>query len=231
MTSFEETTYLVCNRSAQPVAYEGRDEHPTQAYSSHEPMPENSTQNAYFGRSVSSRNGYTDLNELEMHDLSQDTEAGRPPGHSKTGVKTSVNEQALPSIKAKQFRMARFAWCLPVSFLRRRKHKIKTYSWTWELIALGVSVASMVAMISLLSWADNRPLLEWNFVLSFNTVISILGTLCKAPFGFVIGSCLSQAKWNWFEKKSDTLETYGKIDSASHSTLGSISLAWHIHIK
>lgn len=227
MTSFEETEHLVRNRFQQPSGYERRNEDPVNDYSSPYPTPQDDTGNSLSGNSVPSRHGYTESDGFEMHNLPPGTGAGNPSEHSKTSITTSVIEHDSSSFKANQPRITQTAW------YNRDRHKKneRAYSWTWELLALGVSAASMVAMIILLHWADNKPLLEWKFFLSLNAVISILGALCKAPFGFVIGSCLSQAKWNWFKKKSGTLETYGKIDSASHGPLGSISLAYHIHIK
>ncbi|KAF7534406.1 hypothetical protein G7054_g6275 [Neopestalotiopsis clavispora] len=98
------------------------------------------------------------------------------------------------------------------------------YTWTLEFAALALSLTTLTAIISLLSWVNGRPLAEWRFYFSLNTVISVLATAFRASFAFILGSFLSQAKWNWFRQRSDNLVIYERIDSASRGPLTTIAL-------
>ncbi|KAF3013775.1 hypothetical protein E8E14_010244 [Neopestalotiopsis sp. 37M] len=106
-----------------------------------------------------------------------------------------------------------------------------THTWRLEIGAVVLSLCAMTALIVLLAHADKQPLNNWRFLISFNTIISILGAAARAPLGFVMGSCLGQAKWNWFKKRPDKLSAFQKFEEASRGPMGSFWLLSWLHVR
>lgn len=79
------------------------------------------------------------------------------------------------------------------------------WEWTVEILWLVLSIVSLVVMSILLSFEDGKTWESWNFYLSLNTVVSILGTLSRISLASAVGSCLAQEKWNWYRKRQDHL--------------------------
>ncbi|KAK1709379.1 hypothetical protein BDP67DRAFT_568067 [Colletotrichum lupini] len=111
-----------------------------------------------------------------------------------------------------------------------KKSKVATseYSWTLEIWALVLSIAALVTAIALLSAYDGKPLSKWAFFFTFNTIISILGTVSRVSLAFGVGACLSQGKWNLFRRKDDYMISYDRFEEAGRGPLGSARLLWHI---
>lgn len=101
-----------------------------------------------------------------------------------------------------------------------------SHTWTLEISAIALSIAALVAVAVLLPLYDNKPLTKWNFFLSFNTVISILGATSRAALAFAIGSCISQGKWNWFSRRDDSIMVFDRFEEASRGPWGSVRLLW-----
>lgn len=97
-------------------------------------------------------------------------------------------------------------------------------NWAWEIAALDLSVCAVSALVALLVYVDDTPLDHWNFFISLNALISILAAISRASLGFTISSCLAQAKWNWFRKRSDSLIGFDRFDDASRGPWGSLWL-------
>ncbi|KAK8019421.1 hypothetical protein PG990_004559 [Apiospora arundinis] len=92
-------------------------------------------------------------------------------------------------------------------------------------------LAAVSTSTVLLFYADGRPLTDYNFFISFNTLISILAAVARATLAFVVGSCLGQWKWNWFSKRSDTPIVFGSFEDASKGPLGSFWLLCHLRVR
>ncbi|KAH7312701.1 hypothetical protein B0I35DRAFT_437558 [Stachybotrys elegans] len=105
------------------------------------------------------------------------------------------------------------------------------HSWTLELSMMLASTSALLAAIILMVLHDNKPLAKWSFPLSFNTVISILGATSRASLAFVIGSCISQGKWNWFRRRVDAIIVFDRFDDASRGPWGSIRLLYWIKFR
>ncbi|KAI0120067.1 hypothetical protein GGR51DRAFT_496163 [Nemania sp. FL0031] len=97
-------------------------------------------------------------------------------------------------------------------------------TWIWEIIALFLSCASLVALISLLARADGKPISQWTFVISFNGLVSTLAAISRASLAFTISSCIGQAKWNWFRSKKGSLVGFDRFDDASRGPWGALWL-------
>ncbi|KAI1760989.1 hypothetical protein GGR53DRAFT_525466 [Hypoxylon sp. FL1150] len=107
---------------------------------------------------------------------------------------------------------------------RRRIISKRGGNWNWEFFALSVSFSSMATMVALLAYVDGRPPPQWNGFLSLNALISSLGAISRTSMGFAISSCLAQAKWNWFKRRTDTLIAFDRFDEASRGPWGSLWL-------
>ncbi|KAK7750481.1 hypothetical protein SLS62_007560 [Diatrype stigma] len=110
---------------------------------------------------------------------------------------------------------------------KREKKKRSQYTWTTEFGAVALCLAAVITTIVLLIYADGLPLVRYNFILSFNAVVSILGAVARVTLGFALGSCLGQAKWNFFRRGPGSLAAFGKFEDASRGPWGSLwLLAW-----
>ncbi|KAL2881272.1 hypothetical protein SGCOL_003220 [Colletotrichum sp. CLE4] len=109
---------------------------------------------------------------------------------------------------------------------KNSKPKTSEYSWTLEIWALVLSIAALVMVTALLSAYDGKPLSKWSFFFTFNTIISILGTVSRVSLAFAVGACLSQGKWNLFRRKDDYLISYDRFEEAGRGPLGSARLLW-----
>ncbi|KAK6865997.1 hypothetical protein PG995_002525 [Apiospora arundinis] len=105
------------------------------------------------------------------------------------------------------------------------------YSWLMEIFMMVLCLAAVSTSTVLLFYADGRPLTDYNFFISFNTLISILAAVARATLAFVVGSCLGQWKWNWFSKRSDTPIVFGSFEDASKGPLGSFWLLCHLRVR
>lgn len=109
--------------------------------------------------------------------------------------------------------------------------KVDKYHWGWEIAALVLCLSSLAATIGLLVYGNGLPLTKWNFIISFNAVISILGAVTRASLGFAVGSCLGQCKWNWFSQRWDTLTVFENFEDASRGPWGSTTLLFSFRAR
>ncbi|KAK8872876.1 hypothetical protein PGQ11_003390 [Apiospora arundinis] len=92
-------------------------------------------------------------------------------------------------------------------------------------------LSAVTSSTVLLFYANNRPLTDYSFFISFNTLISILAAVARATLAFTVGSCLGQWKWNWFSMRPDTPIVFGSFEDASRGPLGSFWLLCHIRVR
>jgi hypothetical protein len=100
--------------------------------------------------------------------------------------------------------------------------------WRLENAGLTFSSISFVALLILLFKENGKPLDNWTFFFSLNTVASILSTGMKAPLAFVVGSCLGQWKWIWFKKRPGPIACFLDFDEASRGPSGCIPLLYRL---
>ncbi|KAI1188591.1 hypothetical protein F5B17DRAFT_451613 [Nemania serpens] len=97
-------------------------------------------------------------------------------------------------------------------------------SWGWEYTALSLSVFALPLLLAFLAYIDNMRLSHWKLPVPPTAVVSIIAAIARAPLGFAISSCLAQAKWNWFKKRSDSPVAFDRLDDASRGPWGSLWL-------
>ena len=105
------------------------------------------------------------------------------------------------------------------------------HTWTVEFCAVALSLAAVVTTLVLLIHADGLPLERYNFIISFNAVISILGAIARVNLGFALGSCLGQGKWNFFKRKPASIVAFEKFEDASRGPWGSLWLLVWLKLK
>ncbi|KAK6419652.1 hypothetical protein LTR81_007199 [Elasticomyces elasticus] len=93
--------------------------------------------------------------------------------------------------------------------------------WLLELFCATLGGCCLAAIVALLAVYNNKPLEAWRFIVSLNTVVSVLGTVSKIALSEVLAASLSQFKWLWFTNQYKPLADFAAIEDASHSVLGS----------
>jgi hypothetical protein len=100
-----------------------------------------------------------------------------------------------------------------------------TSSWIYEICAIVVSVAFMVAIVVVLKMRIHGKLRSsWTLPLAPNTVIALFSTLSKSAILLVITACISQLKWIYFGRRGHSMLDLQTFDDASRGPLGAISL-------
>jgi hypothetical protein len=100
-----------------------------------------------------------------------------------------------------------------------------TSSWIYEICAIVVSVAFMVAIVVVLKTRIHGKLRSsWTLPLAPNTIIALFSTLSKSAILLVITACISQLKWIYFGRRGHRVMDLQIFDSASRGPLGAIAL-------
>ncbi|KAL6923276.1 hypothetical protein FSST1_000550 [Fusarium sambucinum] len=95
--------------------------------------------------------------------------------------------------------------------------------WGLEMSALVIGLSSFSALTYILVASNGKPLSQWTTRhITINTIISILAGVSKACLAFAINICLSQIKWNWYNKSSQPLVDFDRLDASSRGAWGSL---------
>ena len=104
-------------------------------------------------------------------------------------------------------------------------------SWYPEIGAVILSCLALTAAVIILRYEDGKPITQYAFYLSLNTVISILGTVAKSSLTFALAACIGQDKWNWFRSRRSELLGFQRFDEASRGPLGSLKFLWWLRMR
>ncbi|KAK1765971.1 hypothetical protein QBC33DRAFT_612101 [Phialemonium atrogriseum] len=96
--------------------------------------------------------------------------------------------------------------------------------WSWEILAITVSLGCMTSIVTILVKMKDHPLSEWTFSLSLPATISISSTAAKSTAGFGVAACISQYKWLYFKMAARTLGDFDLFEEASRGPVGSLRL-------
>jgi hypothetical protein len=99
----------------------------------------------------------------------------------------------------------------------------------WEILAMVLSSALLVAIVVILTHYDDRPQPTWT--LSLNSLISWLSTVSKGCVLFSITEGIGQLKWVWFTRKSRPLVDLSIFDGASRGLYGCAGLVWRLRAR
>lgn len=97
--------------------------------------------------------------------------------------------------------------------------------WWPEMVCCAVSTGAFLAVVATIYSYQGRPLPEWPYHLTINTLIAIYIVVLKATLLFVAAQGLGQLKWLWFERERP-LDHLADFDNASRGAWGSMKLLW-----
>ncbi len=99
--------------------------------------------------------------------------------------------------------------------------------WIWEWCAMLISGISLIAIFLILQLHQGRPLPNWPYSITINSLISIFATIFKVTILVPIAQGLSQAKRHWFQRCRPMIDmdTY---DQASREPWGALKFLWAI---
>lgn len=102
--------------------------------------------------------------------------------------------------------------------------------WTWEILGIAASLASLIILIVLVSRISDTPLQNWTFYFQPSTVVSALGVVCQITLTCSTTVCLAQLKWiyYWHSKKARKLEDLQIFDDASRGAWGAVIFLMHM---
>lgn len=110
----------------------------------------------------------------------------------------------------------------------RRAHVIR--NWWMEIAACFLIFAALTAIVPTMYPHQGKPLPQWPYLISVNSLISIYVVVPKCTILLVTIEGLDQLKWRWFLERRplDDLVTY---DQATRGPLGALSLLWRLRLR
>lgn len=116
------------------------------------------------------------------------------------------------------------------SHRRKRPHDLYELSispWVGEMTSLFISIGLLVAMIVILSEANNQPEQNWNLPLKLSTLVNTLSTVYRALLTYVAAEIVNQEKWIWLWTTSPLYRPLRHIqyfEAGSRGLLGAVKL-------
>ena len=96
-------------------------------------------------------------------------------------------------------------------------------NWWMEMGACFLFLTALVAVIATLYPHQGKPLPQWPFQMSVNTLLSMYLVVLKGTVLLVTAEGLGQLKWKWLQNKRP-LEDLVKYDQATRGPLGALTL-------
>lgn len=110
----------------------------------------------------------------------------------------------------------------------RRAHLFKC--WWLETAACLLFLAALVAIFATLYPHQGKPLPEWPYQLSVNTLLSIYVVVMKGTILLVTAEGLGQLKWKWMQEKRPLQDLVTYVE-ATRGPLGALKLLWRLHLR
>ena len=96
--------------------------------------------------------------------------------------------------------------------------------WMEELLAILLSIITLLAIVVILRKYDDRSLPTFSHNVSLNFVVSTLATVSKSSLLLAVTSALGQVKWLWMSSKQRSLQDLQVFDEASRGPWGASKL-------
>ncbi|KAH0368178.1 hypothetical protein KCU65_g4232, partial [Aureobasidium melanogenum] len=100
-------------------------------------------------------------------------------------------------------------------------------SWWREIVAMIISIASLVSIAAVLLVYQKRPLSDWQFRYLPNAVVSQLVTISRSALMFSTASSVSQSIWVHVQQKPRSLIDFQSFDDASRGPFGAALMLAH----
>ncbi|KAH1644592.1 hypothetical protein KXX16_001819 [Aspergillus fumigatus] len=112
-----------------------------------------------------------------------------------------------------------------------RGHVGADTGWKLEILACLVFLTALAAMVATLYPHQGKPLPQWPFRVSINTLLSIYGGVMKAATIYVVGSCVGQLQWSWFSSERPLIDLSRLADLSHGDLFGAFRWLWSNHIR
>ena len=110
-------------------------------------------------------------------------------------------------------------------------HRGQVYkNWWMEIGTCCLFLMALVAITVTLHPHQGKPLPQWPYRLSVNTLISIYVVVLKGTVLLVAAAGLGQLKWRWLQN-SRPLQDLVIHDEATHGPLGALTLLWRLRFR
>lgn len=96
-----------------------------------------------------------------------------------------------------------------------RKARQEHVPSAWELVALVISIVSLLAIILIASTSHGQPATTLPLGITLNAAISICSTIMKTTMLYCAAEAISQSKWIWFHRQHQRLSDVELYDQAS----------------
>lgn len=101
--------------------------------------------------------------------------------------------------------------------------------WWLEFVACFLLCTLLVAMVATLYPHQGKPLPQWPYRVSVNTLISIYVVILKGATLLITAEGLGQLKWKWLQNDR-SLDNLVKYDQATRGPLGALNLLWRLRL-
>ena len=108
--------------------------------------------------------------------------------------------------------------------------RLETDWWIKEISAMLISILSLVCIVLILRIYDGRPLHDWPFSITINSLVSIFSTIMGMTVLVPLEQCMSQAKWHWFQEYHP-LADMDMYDRGSRGPWGALRMLWDVRWK
>jgi hypothetical protein len=98
------------------------------------------------------------------------------------------------------------------------------------MICCAIFVGAFLAIVATIYSYQGRPLPEWPYHLTVNTLIAIYVVILKAALLLVTAQGIGQLKWRWFERERPLIHL-ADFDDASRGVWGSLNLLWMLKAR
>ncbi|KAL2064952.1 hypothetical protein VTL71DRAFT_4092 [Oculimacula yallundae] len=107
---------------------------------------------------------------------------------------------------------------------KSKARAVSNETWFLEIFCLVVGILSFAASIAVLAVFHNKPLPQWPFGITLNTLIALISAVTNASLAVPLASGFGQLKWNWFKRKPSPLTDMELFDEASRGSWGAVRL-------
>lgn len=97
-------------------------------------------------------------------------------------------------------------------------------NWWEELLAAALFIFAFSTLVALLCAYQGQPAPQWPLNFTFNTALSVLGAIFRAPALFIVAEGLGQLKWQWLSAKHRPISDLTAYDDATRGPWGATKL-------
>jgi hypothetical protein len=114
---------------------------------------------------------------------------------------------------------------------QQEKRQAPFSGWKLELFACLAFLTALAAMVATMYPHQGKPLPQWPFRVSVNTLLAIYGGVMKAAMIYVVGSCVAQLQWSWFSSERPLIDLSRLADLSHGDIPGAFRWLWSNHIR